>query len=533
MELLPSVAEAMKEEWCRAENGSKARVVKKWAKALGCSYQTVYRMLGVGRRRKKGQCKIAGIKEAASLVAQIKKRPPEHAGEISTDQAVRAALQNGLISEEMARVSPATFNRVIREAELNRRAVRIHRFQALYPNQLHHIDASSSQYFYVHKELPDGDCVLRMHGSSPMGYKNKPVPNRLRPWIYGLTDDYSGYHVARYVAAQGECLADNVDFLQWAWARNDKPFFGLPERIKADLGPLLRGKAATDWLDRLGIDIDPSVPHQKEAHGKIERPWRTHWQRFELTYFIEADWKHFEISMSELCRQFENYLVEYNNRPHRYEKNVSRLDMWRRISLRGGAVEISEDALKSVVKRYERTVDRAGCLSLDGVLYEVRGLHCAKVKVYEGVFEDRLVVEDIRTGEKYGTRRFCPLPLDTYKAAPATPHQVAVKAAADLQLRNTLYAGKDERRAEDGNSKVTRLPTRIKEHRKIQNPLDTDSFSSIDQAIREFMGICMVRLDAESRDAIRALIIENGLSRTYVRELALEIQAESNQTEVG
>lgn len=524
MEIPESIQNQIRSEWRAAVNGGKTQCVKRWAEVLDVSAQTVYRLLKVGRSRKKGDHRIDGIRDAAAIVACIKKRPPKDAGEISTDQAIEIALGNGCIPEEMKDVSTATFNRVIRECGLTQRAKRVQRYQAEYPNQLHHVDASSSQFFYVARELKD-DFVLKLHAGSGLGYKNKPVPIRLRPWLYGLTDDYSGYHLARYIAAHGESLADNLQFLAWAWGANeDKPFFGLPERIKADQGPLMKGDASRELLTRLSIGLDGSIPGEKDAHGKIERPWRTLWGRFEKVFFVESGWKGFEITLSELNRRFRLYQEEYNDRSHRYEKDVSRVDAWRRINLRGGAVAMPENAIATAARRYERIVGDDGCLSLDGVIFEVRGLHAAKVRVYEGIFEDKLVVEDIRTGEKYETSKFAPTPLDKFVGHKETPHQAAVKEAQKLELRNTLYMDKESSAAE---RKITRLPTRIKETRKIENPLDADSFSTLDAAMREFVRICPVRMEPENREAIACLIRESGFSRSYVRELALEIQAES------
>ena len=523
MALTESIKAQIKSEWQAAPVGAKSRVIARWAETLNVAYQSLYRQLEIGRKRN-GARKIDGIEQAAEIIAQIKKRPPKDAGEIATDQAVELALENGAIPEQLAGVSIGTWNRVMRECGLARQPRRVQRYQALYPNQLHHVDASSSQFFYIHRE-EDGEYILRLHASTGTGYKNKPIPTRLRPWLYGLTDDYSGYHIARYCAAAGESLADNLQFLAWAWGANeDKPFFGIPERIKADQGPLMKGDASREWLDRLGIDPDGSRPYEKDAHGKIERPWRTLWGRFEKAFFVESDWKRFEITLTELNRRFRIYQdEEYNQRSHRYEREITRVDAWRRINLRGGAVAIPENAIATAARRHIRTVGQDGCISLDGISYEVKGLHSAKVRVYEGVFEDRLVVEDIRTGEKYETKRFAPLPLDTYKASKETPHQKAAKAAADLELRNTLYTDK----AAEAGGKITRIPTRIKETRKIGNPLDIDAYASIDAAMRDFVAICPVRLEAKDREAIRDLIIESGLSKTYVRDLALEIQAES------
>jgi transposase InsO family protein len=540
MALTDSMKRQIKDEWEAAHKGTKSGVIARWAQTLGCSYQSLYGTLEIGRQRN-GERRIEGIEDAATLIAQIKRRPPRDAGEIATDQAVDLALSNGIIPEKYSEVSIGTWNRVMRECGFGKRSVRRQRYQAEYPNQLHHVDASSSQFFYVHREAGDGDYILRMHGGNALGYKNKPVPIRLRPWLYGLTDDYSGYHLARYIAAAGESLADNLQFLAWAWSGESdggrrtedgktkatgKEFFGIPERIKSDQGPLMKGDASREWLDRLGVEQDGSTPYAKEAHGKIERPWRTLWGRFERVFFVEADWRRFEITLSELNRRFRIYQEnEYNMRSHRYEKNITRLDAWRRINLRGGAVAMPENAIATAARRYIRTVNVDGTFSVDGMIYEVKGLHEAKVRVYEGIFDDRLVVEDMETGEKYQTKRFTPAKLDEYHRAKDTPHQTAAKNAEDLVMRNTLYT-EDRGRRTENEGKIARLPTRIRERRKIENPLGTDSFGSIEAAMREFLSICPVRMTDADREAVKGLIIENGLSRGFVRELALEVQAE-------
>jgi len=72
-----------------------------------------------------------------------------------------------------------------------------------------------------------------------------------------------------------------------------------------------------------------------------------------------------------------------------------------------------------------------------------------------------------------------------------------------------------------------RLPTRIRERRKIENPLGIDAYASVEAAMRDFLSICPVRLSEADREQVMDLIVENGLSKVFVRELALEVQAES------
>ena len=519
----PAVLAMLKTDLAGCPKGGRGTVVKDWAKRLNVSYQTLYRSIpATGKRvgkKRAGVRQIEDIEQAALLVAQVKSRPPEHRGQITTKDAVEIAVANGLIPAGMAHV--ATFDRVIREIGANKQRRRIERYQADGPNKMHHVDASSSNCFYVHRELPDGDYMLRIYGGTK-DYKNKPVPIRLRPWIYGVVDDYSGFHVGRYVAALGESAGDNLDFLCWAWSQNsEKEMFGLPEKIKGDHGPMMSSDGIPEWFERLGIEIAPSEVLNKDAHGKIERPWRTMWQRFELPFFAESDWKKFEISLSELNQRFLRYQRDYNEMKHRYERTISRRQAWLKINQSGGAVALPENAIKTLVRRWSRKLGQDGCFSLDNVIYEVKGLHDAWVWVYQGMFANRMVVVDQKDGAKYEVEDFTPNALGEYSEAPESTYQQVRKAAVELTgLTNTLYT---EDRARAAN--VRQMPTRIKEVRQIEDPLSVDSYPDIETALREFQGLCGAFMDAEMRSEVKGMIVESGLSRRFVAELALELQA--------
>lgn len=518
------VAEVRK-EWMMAPRGQKGWVVSKWARVAGCTAKTLYKHLNTGRKRRSGDRRIEDIEYYATVVHQIKKCVPGDNGEISTDQALDRAIDDGLVPASL-RGKVSTINRVGRDLGMHLRQRRIQRYQADRPNQLHHMDASSSCFFYIHRELEDGDYVLRLHARNK-GYKNKPTPIRLRPWLYGLTDDHSGVLVARYFAAYGESALDNLVFLDWAWRQNEtSEFFGLPEAIKADQGPLVKSDLSKEFIrERLNIEINGSEPGVKEPHGKIERPWRTVWQRFEKPFFACKDWRKFEISLSELNRRFIIFLDECNNRPHRYERDITRIQAWKRIAHQGGAVAMPDHALGTVVNRIERTVGADGCFSIDNIIYEVKGLHAARVWVYQGLFNDRMAVQDQQTGKKYEAFEFRPNAVGEYTGHPETPHQKARAAAADLDLavENTLYTEKKDH----GN--LVSLPTPVRETVALHDHLDLDTYASLAEAMQDFISLSGVVLYKENREAIQKLITENGLSRQFVTDLALEIQVENNR----
>jgi len=379
----PAVLAMIRHDWEQAPYGKKTWTLEKWALRAEVDLATIYRSLNVGRQRKKGERKIDGIEKAAKVVAMLKYSAPEHRGVISTQDAQENAVLNGLIEPRFADIPPATFNRVIKDLGINPQRRRINRFQAERANEMHHVDASSSDCFYVAEALPDGDYLLRLH-KGHRDYKNKPIPvDGLRPWYYGAVDDNSGVMAARMIAAHGESAGDNIDFLGWAWGKAEgKDLYGLPDKLKGDLGPMMRSPAFKDFLDRLSVDIDPSGQGNKEAHGKIEVIWSKIWQSFEKPYFMISDWKNYTITMSALMKCFYRWTERYNSNRHRFERKVSKKQVWERISRQGGVVILPEDALKTVVRRWQRTVDQAGVFSIDrGLLHRwgfVRGQGAAR-----------------------------------------------------------------------------------------------------------------------------------------------------------
>jgi len=528
----PSILQQIITAWRDAPHGHKTAVINKWSAMIGASYQTIYSLLPTNRERK-GERQIDGIDAAARIVAMIKNSPPEHRGVISTADALKLALINKRIDASFQNTPYSTFDRVIRELGLNSKRRRVERYQAEFPNEMHHVDASTSNCLYIAKALPDGDFLLKLHRGNK-DYKNKPIPvDGLRPWIYGMTDDHSGSHCCRYVAAKGENARHNMEFLCWAWwEQPGKCFWGVPKKIKGDHGPMMSSPEAKDFFERCGVEIDPSTPLNKDAHGKIERPWRTLWQKFELPFFAMSDWKRFEITMSELNSQLMNYSIEYNERRHRFERNISRRQAWERISLHGGVTILPNDALETIAKsNIERTVTQEGVFWMDNVPYEVKGLHDAKVKVIVGVYDKSVVVQNLADGQKYEVKAFSPNKLDEFKGNKETGQQQIRKEAANLEgISIPLYSA-EGRTAMAGTApaaprKVIKIPTRVKETLNLENPLDVDHYPDIQTAIREFQGLCGFILDSEMRQAVKGLIEENRLSKRYVAGLAAEVQTE-------
>lgn len=526
----PGVMQQIIDDWSAAPRKHKGTVVAKWAAMIGVAPQTIYRKLPTNRQRE-GKRRIPGIEEAARIIAQLKNAPPDHRGVISTEDAVKLALRNAQIDSALEPVSTGTWDRVMRELGLSVKRRRVERYQAERPNQMHHVDASTSSCLYIAKALPDGDYLLKLHRGTK-DYKNKPIPvDGLRPWIYGLTDDHSGVHCCRYVAAKGENARHNMEFITWAWYEQpEKCFWGVPERIKGDHGPMMESPAAKDFFARCGVEIDPSTPLNKDAHGKIERPWRTLWQKFELPFFAMSDWKRFEITLSELNQQLMNYSAQYNERPHRFERTISRRQAWERISLHGGVVILPDDALETIAKSdVERKVGQDGVFWMDNIGYEVKGLHDAWVKVIVGVFDKSIVVQDVSDGRKYEVESFRPNALGEYRANTETGQEQVRKEATKLEgITIPLYAAPAAAEAEAPAAprKVVKIRTRVKQVLTLENPLSVDAYPDMATALLELQGLVGFYFTGEDRAAVIALLEENGLSRSFVANLATDIEQE-------
>lgn len=532
----PAVLAMIRNDWERAPYGKKTETLEFWGIRVGVDKATIYRGLGIGRNRKKGERKIDGIEAAAKVVAMLKYSAPEHRGIIATRDAKENAVLNGLIEPRFADIPVATFDRVIRDLGINPQRRRIERFQAERANEMHHVDASSSDCFYVAEALPDGDYLLRLHKGNK-DYKNKPIPvDGLRPWYYGAVDDHSGVMAARMIAAHGESAGDNIDFLCWAWGKLEgKDLYGIPDKIKGDHGPMMKSPAAKDFFSRLGVEIDHSIPGQKEAHGKIEVIWSKIWKSFEKSYFMISDWKNYTITMSALMQCFARWTERYNSNRHRFERKLTKKQAWERISLHGGVVILPADALRTVVRRWQRDVDQAGVFSIDGILYEVKGLHDAKVWVLKGVFDEKMVVVDKATNKTYEVDDFRPNRLGEFHANAENGYQQTRKEAATLTgIQNLLYSDQHvEMISQPAPKNVVKMPTRVAALRVLVNPLNTDTYHTIAEALADFQGQAGLFLNKENREGVSTLIVENGLSRKFVRDLASEVQTATIHAQHG
>jgi len=457
------MAQAIK-EYERAGHGAKQQVLASWLPILGIGRQTFYRELRAwGRSRKRqgradrGRRRREEIEAWVGEIMRIKHSPPKAVRRGATVDAIRYAVANGLVPEEVMAVPVGTINRVAREMGWTEAPRREARFEAEYANQVHQIDASGSEHWYpVRKE--GSDWILKLR---PGKLKNKEKIERMRVWAYGLTDDFSGYRLSRYVVAPGESAAGGIGFLQWAWAKDQEhaPFRGLPEILYMDNGPLARKTAMREFCERVGVSIETHEPYRSQATGKVEINWRALWKRFETPWFFNPEWEKLEISLAELNQELAAFWKEWNGKQHRRLK-MSREAAWLTILQRGGVIDIDPAAWGTIFQRAKRLVDAAGCFDYQGKTYQVREIQACEVWVYENLIAPSpqlspmrgegvkgLVVEDRRDGKRYGVVEFKPRVWGDYLRVKKTELEKLKEAPRGKERE---YGAPTWRREEDG-----------------------------------------------------------------------------------
>jgi transposase InsO family protein len=186
----------------------------------------------------------------------------------------------------------------------------------------------------------------------------KNPKHKFRTYLLVIIDD------ATRLVVHGEFYADQKlpileDGLRKAILR-----YGAPRSIYVDNGKIF----TSVWLQlacaKLNIRHLKTRPYSPEAKGKVERFNRTVESFLSELSLQKAD------SLDELNCMFSAWLSEgYNNRPHSSldEKTPSEVFSSDNSPLRFHSIETLADIF---LHEAERTVDKTGCLSLDGKLYD-------------------------------------------------------------------------------------------------------------------------------------------------------------------
>ena len=192
-----------------------------------------------------------------------------------------------------------------------------------------------------------------------------------RPWLTVVIDDYSRAIAGFFVSFDSPSAVRTALALRQAiWRKSDAHWivFGIPEIFYTDNG----SDFTSAHLEQVAADIEMhlifSVPGQPRGRGRIERFFETVNQMFLCTLpgYIKAGAVRGrpELTVSDLERDFRNFLRQYHARPHG-ETKVPPQERWQH----GGFVPRMAESLEQL-DLLLLTVAKARKIQADGVRFQ-------------------------------------------------------------------------------------------------------------------------------------------------------------------
>lgn len=311
------------------------QVIREAAAVYDVSESTVYRALvqrsapRAVQRVDQGTPRVLPadqLEQYCEVIAALKLRTTNKQGRhLSTAEAIRLLeaygvdTPNGLLQAPPAVLKKSTVNRYLHHWGMDWRRLRREppavRFQAQHSNELWQFDISPSDL----KHLPSPAWVDEAKGPPTL-------------MLYSIVDDRSGVAYQEYHCTYGESVEAALQFLFNAMTpKTDTrfPFGGRPTEIYTDNGPVAKSHVFHQVMRSLDIVVQTHMPRGHDGRrttarskGKVERPFRTVKEVHETLYHF-----HTPHTDAEANAWLFNYLLRYNDRPHRSEPH-SRLEDW-------------------------------------------------------------------------------------------------------------------------------------------------------------------------------------------------------------
>ncbi|KKK87176.1 hypothetical protein LCGC14_2755860, partial [marine sediment metagenome] len=233
-----------------------------------------------------------------------------HRADLSAELLQEIAANNG--HPELSKVSTATIRRRLKERQASRRHFREakerkprRRWEAARPNDLHQVDYTIMQQFYIDD---DGSIGFEspLHRS-----KNKAGNKKPRLVLFALVDDHSR---ARYMRAYpGANTLFMLDFLHHAWSPKEAhafPFRGLPRVLYSDNDSIIKSHKFQRAAGDLGVEVKTHFPGEAQAKGKVEASFRWSKEMEKVTLISKFE------SLDEVNQFLWDRMLYYNNRRH-------------------------------------------------------------------------------------------------------------------------------------------------------------------------------------------------------------------------
>jgi hypothetical protein len=385
------------------------------------------------------------------------------------------------------------------------------RFQAQHSNECWHFDLSPSDLKHIKQPL-------------------WVEPGRGNPllMLYSVVDDRSGACYQEYHCVYGEDVEAALRFLfnaMTAKAQDGFPFQGIPEMIYTDNGPIAKSQVFQNVMDCLGIKLATHLPNGKDGRrvtarskGKVERPFRTVKEAHETLYHF-----HEPQTEAEANLWLHQYLLHYNDRPHRIEPH-SRMEDWVRNLPKSGLRSMCNWERFCTFARspQQRKVGPDARVSVEGVAYEVDpDLAGETVVLWWGLFDNELYVEkdDYRYGPFHPVDG--PIPLHRYRKFKKTKTEERANRIAALAQRLDL-----PRAALDQNADLQFLTNKCSAPELTITPFsDPDPWQEFTyptallakRAIADYLGQPLAKFSEQQRAFIDALLAET-LNKKAVME---------------
>lgn len=280
---------------------------------------------------------------------RLRKQRPER----SVEQLIFLLEESGVAEAGM--LAASTLSRHLRKAGVSRKDVL----------------ASASDKGYRRFEAEEVHLMWQFDFQHTLYLPDPKDPKkRKKAILFAILDDYSRYivHAEFY---WDEKLPRMEDSLKKAILKH-----GIPEQFYCDNGAAFSSQHLVRICGKLGIRLSHSSPGRPQGRGKIER-----WFRFVDTSFKPEAYAQIEqgrlTTLSELNGALAAWLDGYYHiREHSSIKQSprARLSASTRQMRRKTLAELTEIFLWEE----KRTVDKTGCVSLDGNTYEVDLELCRK-----------------------------------------------------------------------------------------------------------------------------------------------------------
>lgn len=206
-------------------------------------------------------------------------------------------------------VNAATFRRYLREDRLSRKDLKKdlspwRHWEAKYSNQLHQLDTTVAQQFYL-----DDDGSFGYEKAWSVN-KNRPGNRKPRLTLAQLKDDKSRVIYAEFIL--GNNTLAWMKFLYRAWKKKNGafPFYGLPQVIYSDNDSVVKSEKFIYAMHRLGVKIEVHLPGKSRAKGKVENGFKILQEFEKITQIVKFK------SIEEANNHLWNELLYWNNKEH-------------------------------------------------------------------------------------------------------------------------------------------------------------------------------------------------------------------------